>query len=308
MRFQPIVRRFALLVLPLLATSCTESDPAREPPPLDTVAADAKPVQRFMLARLDVPALSSENDALSFDLDGDPRHRHDNKLGTVLQLVAANLATDAQDRVDEDALAGRLAVVVDVHADGLVDQPDVAIVIRLGVRDASGIGPAPGQQVAPIYGYIEDGRFITQQAGGARLPLSLLAGSPVDVDLIAARVSARISERGVTEVVLGGGILGSQLVAVHEPAIFRLIAEEVADDPSSARAALLRQLLDTDKDGTITEQEFLHSNIVNTVLSLDVDLVKNGVLPTLVLGQDGVDDAFSVGVGLVLTPARPATR
>ncbi len=295
-------------MLPLLATSCTDSDAPQEPPPLDTAAADAKPVQRFMLARLDVPALSSENDALSFDLDGDPKHRHDNKLGSVLQLVATHLATDAQARVDEDALAGRLTVLVDVHADGLVDQPDVAIVIRLGVRGPSGLSPAPGQTVAPIYGYIADGRFITQQSGAARLPLSLLAGAPVDVDLIAARVSASISERGVTDVVLGGGILGSQLVSVHEPAIYRLIAAEVAADPGGVRAALLRQLLDTDKDGTITEPEFLHANIVNTVFSLDVDLVNNGLLPTLVLGQDGVKDALSVGVGLVLTPARPATR
>jgi len=288
------MRRFlpGVVLSVLLLAGCEEEVSLEEPePPVDQGAADAKPASVSVLSGMTIPAQPWQNDALGFDLDHDSRHSIDNKLGLIIQLATDSVAgfDDPQGHVDREIASGNMVTLAILRSQGRgADEDDVSLELVPGVRDAAGLRVAPdAPQGMRVYGHIRSGRLVGREPGTASIKLALLDSLPVDVRLIGVAVDAQVDAAGVFEMKLGGGIETSFADQHLLPSLYLLIRAAAATD------AGLMQLFDTNKDGTMTETEFIQSNTTRTVASPDLDLV----------GQDQKKDSISAGVRMTFRPA-----
>ena len=273
----------------------------------DHAMADAKMANKYVMSNINIPDKSSENDQLGFDLDNDSRHSIDNKLGSIIQLIAANAGSssvDLQGQVDMQVTMGKIILLGSYKSTAFVTESNTVFQMYLGkdadtdaTNNLGGNGmftiDTAGPQDAKFYGGSAAGVFKSTEPASATIKLALVEGDPVSIKIIAAKIQASPTATGVTNAKLGGGITKTELEMNVLPAVFGLITKQIMDDPNGSGSMAIKQLFDTDKNGTITEAEFKASNTIQTVLSPDVDLLKaDGTV-----GKDGVKESVSLGVG-----------
>ncbi len=271
---------------------------------VDTAAADAKPASRYLLSAIDVPDQAPETDSFGMNLDHDDRGRMDNKVGSLIQLSEVYLKRSLQAHIDDELAAGRMNTLVELHSDGFGDQLDVSVELRPAVREDVGLRAAAlNGPLTRIYGRIQGGRFITQVPGQIWLELAMFSGQPpMAVQLIGARLEGRVGPDGLTDVRIGGAITASQVQRDFTPALYQLLQGRLATGPADQDAQWMLQLFDTDKNGSITAQEFAGSNTIQTLFSPDIDLAKDSALPVFVASPDGHKESLSLGIRVEATP------
>ncbi len=296
-------------------SALADAAPGRDgAPPLvvDHGLADAKGRTRYVFDSLNVPDRASENDFLGFDLDNDSRHFIDNKLGSILQLIAANSGApvDAQARNDDAVLGGQIIHLAQLRSTSFGTEDDVVFQLFLGEdadanpgNNLGGAGTFTLAAVSPVnarqYGHLTTGVFSSVEPGTATVTLSLGVGGPLMFPLVAVQLRATVSPTGVTNARLGGGVTKAEMMANILPRWFQQLTQIVTTAPSSAEAMAIKNLFDTNRDGTMTQNEFDASNTVQTMLSPDVDLLD----ASGELGQDGIKESISLGLGFSAVPA-----
>ena len=273
----------------------------------DHAMADAKMATKFVVNKVTLPVMASLNDQLGFDLDNDSRHSIDNKLGSIIQLIVANAGStnvDLQMQVDTQVTMGKIILLTSFKSAAFATESNVVAQLYLGkdadadpANNLGGSGmftiDSAGPSDAKFYGNIAAGVFTSTEPASATIKLAIVEGDPVSLKIIAAKMKGTVTATGISNAKLGGGITKTELETNVLPAVYMLITKQIMMDPNSNGSMALKQLFDTNKDGTITEPEFRASNTIQTVLSPDVDLLKaDGTV-----GKDGVKESVSLGIG-----------
>jgi hypothetical protein len=175
---------------------------------------------------------------------------------------------------------------------------------------------ATSQQDSFVVGSLTAGQF-NGGPGTVSIQISLAGSDPLRLDLIGARIKATVTPTGVTTGVLGGAVTNDDIQNNILPAVVPLVnsailtndgvdgalvmcpanpcpptnvkGEAVTCDTDrglclSASSKNVLNLLDADKDGTVTLAEIQSNSIVSSLLAPDVDMDKNGTKESLSVG------------------------
>jgi hypothetical protein len=294
----------------LLLAACSALRPA--PPP--TIPAPTPQVEpatgvqyHFVTNKLQIPTTRAETQTFALNVDGDPKNQPDNMFGGLLTLLtSAAPGLQLQSNVDQAVNAGQLVSLHVVKADDPLNDQSVSWSIFQGQRtqappsfdgsDKLALDPA-SPTVPPIVGSLTNGHF-SGGPGTAHVQLFLL-GQPVEVNLVGVRLEADVSAKGCANGKLGGGVSVDEFRGKLLPAIADGLNQTVKADKAAADSIL--PLLDLNHDGAITVQELEGNPVFMLAISPDMDLLDaSGKFNP---GQDGVKDAYSVGLGFTCVPA-----
>lgn len=148
----------------------------------------------------------------------------------------------------------------------------------------------------PMPGTLANDKLVV--AGGTQ-PLVLPPAAASLMHLHSAQVTATISPDGLTGVIAGGFPV-KDVDEVLIPACVDFL-NKFLEDPSAKEKdrQMLLLLLDSDKSGKLTWEEFANSTfVVDNLRKPDLDLLDASGKP----GQDGKNDSISVGLGFEAVP------
>jgi hypothetical protein len=257
-----------------------------------------------------VPHTSAETVAFGINIDGDPSNRPDNALGGILSALTQQ-NVDVQGATDAAVAAGQIISLHVLQTPSLTSAPLAFWSVFTGAAhpspDFSGAGSftlAPGAPVdSLLVGQISGGNFVGGP-GKARIQL-VIAGAPVVLDLVGARVEAHVDAAGCSGKI-GGALTQSEIQTKLIPQLAAAFTGILHADPGcpaacTGTAHTLQNLFDTDHDGTITSAEVGGNTLIHALLAPDVDLFDaNGHFNPR---QDGAADSLSVGFGLTCVGA-----
>ncbi|RMH43784.1 MAG: hypothetical protein D6689_04170 [Deltaproteobacteria bacterium] len=292
-------------------------DPVAEPPcaAAPEVAADG-PLYGFVVDRVDVAGTAMEAERLGLDLDCDADGRPDNALGRLLALID-DMAGDLDVGAETNAMieSGAMLHLIEVRAPDLDGAGPAAVLFEHGVDlDGDPSDNFSGVEVFEVDPARPAGSLAGHLAGGG---LSVASGTiyvavafpgrdePFVLPLIGARIEATITRGGIEGRLAGGvpaEVVDEQLVPAFREGLNRIVARDCAGGcaPDSF-GALLLEMFDADRDGTIGYAELRDDPVTEALLAPDVDL--RDADGNLAPGGDGVADALSVGFGFTAVPA-----
>lgn len=247
---------------------------------------------RFAVDKLTLPMQRVD---FAEDLNGDGRV--DNQIGNVIGGLAVEGGVASQPSADAQLGSGAVAPIVEITTDDDRLQNDPTV----GVRWLDGDSP----EVTPMGAAFGDGALRSNRAltygDPVSVPLSLpflVAADALRVDLVGTDIWLDSDGRGGFTGAIHGAIhMASDPSFMHE--LHRAFVQLVASDPQAGN--LLMRLVDDDRDGTITFDEFVTNSILANVLAPDVQLfdadgswrpAKNNMQK----------DSMSVGIGFHLVP------
>jgi hypothetical protein len=282
------MRRIALIALPL-AAACSSS----APPSTDVVGPYSGPVQRFTVDALTLPANAKSYPGVYFLGDG-PRNQYGsvcNGLAQVGDLAPAQAVADM-------VAAGAIDLAVEIQSDDpmLADDPSVGVTLVSGATRSDSLG-----------GWLSRGALSTNPIATTTHPVTVhLAlpafadADPLAVDLVAAELDLTPDGRGGFDGQLHGAL--RDLATAVAPEAWRAALQEIALHPE--QHPFLVQLLDANRDGAITLDEFTQSTLVSELLFPDVALFDSSGAwaPRSVMKNGVTRDALSVGLALHLAP------
>jgi len=297
-----------LIVLFLAACSALRSaPPATQPAPTAQVTPATGVQYHFVNSKLQVPTTRAETQTFALNVDGDLKNQPDNMFGGLLTLLtSAAPGLQLQANMDQAVNAGQLVSLHVVKADDPLNDQSVSWSMFQGQQTQSAPGfdgsdkfavdPA-SPTIPPVIGSLTNGHF-SGGPGTAHLQI-LLLGQPAEVNLIGVRLEADVSAKGCTNGKLGGGLSVDEFRGRLLPAIADGLNQTIKADKAAADAIL--PVLDSNHDGTITVQELENNPVLLLAISPDLDLLDaSGKFNP---GQDGVKDAYSVGLGFTCVPA-----
>jgi hypothetical protein len=264
----------------------------------------------MVASQLKVPHNSTESTSFGIDLDGDPNHRPDNAMGGIFAALAQQ-NIDVRAATDAAVAAGQVISLHVLQTSSLTSAPLAFWSVFTGAAhpapDYSGAGSFALAAGAPVdsllVGHITGGTFVGGP-GKARFQM-LLAGAPIALDLVGARVEAQVSATGCTGKV-GGAVTQADVQTKVIPQLAMAFTNVLHGDPGcpgacTGTALTLQNLFDTNHDGTITAAEVSASTLVQALLAPDVDLfdASGHFNPR----QDHVNDSLSIGFGLTCVGA-----
>jgi hypothetical protein len=296
----------------------------------DTVDPNGTDTQ-YVADSVQVPASGGQASSLGLDLDGDGIS--DNALGQNLSILVMQ-GIDLQGAINEAVDAGTIIVLANLKATALDNATGVGISFYLGANpnpepctdpedittcgqhlsgDASFDLAANSPSDALIVGQLINGAFETTASGDVTLELDLL-GETLVLNLIAARTAFNASANGLASGRLGGAITEDEARNNILPVLVTLVTGLVAadcmgtEDPcctGGSTGAVLYDVFDTDDDCAVSDAEVENNDLVNTILSPDLDLLDAS--GNLNPNSDEVNDSISLGlgfsaVGAVFTP------
>ena len=119
----------------------------------------------------------------------------------------------------------------------------------------------------------------------------------INIPLEGVKITGKITGDKITDGVLNGGIPVDQIKTIYGPLAKILNAELKNATPATAK--MMKDLLDTDKDGTITEKELTNNTLLSAAFSADIK----------VKDKSGKEvDAVSLGVGFTAVKAKLAIQ
>jgi hypothetical protein len=296
------------LILSLLA-ACSALKPVPTPMPTQTpVVMPVTGVEYYFVTnRLQVPSTQEQTQAFALNVDGDAQQTLDNKFGDLFTLLTSTIPnTNLQTTLDQAVDAGQLVSLHTVKADDALNDPNVSWSIFLGQKSPSTpkfdgtdmftVDPAAPTNL-PIVGSLTKGHF-AGGPGAAQIQMYLL-GQMVEVNLIAVRLEADLSAQGCVNGKLGGGVTVDEFRGKLLPAIADGLNLIIKSDSVEINTFL--KAFDSDSNGTITTKELESNPLLMLAISPDLDLLDaSGKFNP---NQDGVKDAYSVGLGFTCVPA-----
>jgi hypothetical protein len=261
----------------------------------------------FVTNKLLMPTTQEQTQAFALNVDGDAQQTLDNKFGNLLTLLTSTVKNiELQSTLDQAVDSGQLVSLHVVKADDALNDPSVSWSILQGQKSQSAPNFDGSDKFAldsvapanlPIVGSLTNGHF-AGGPGAAKVQLFLI-GQPIDVDLIGLRLEADLSAQGCTNGKLGGAVTVEEFRGKVLPPIADGLNLVIKSDQTAATAIL--QAFDSDRNGEVTSQELESNPLLMIAASPDMDLLDaSGKFNP---GQDGVKDAYSVGLGFTCVPA-----
>jgi hypothetical protein len=291
------------LALVLLVIGCS-GDPVDDVP--DVTSGE---YHHYVTSGLRIPTSGELQREYGLNIDGDPAGRPDNQLGNVFVALTSNSDADLQGEIDGAIADGSLVLLHSVRADDLGADSSVSWQVYPGADagapprwDGSDSFELADGTSTPIIGHTQGGSYGGKPAGAGELMVKLKVSSsapPIALDLIKARVEATVDATSCTGR-MGGAVTKQQVDTVLIPSVVQMMNAAIARDPgcpsaceTGTSAALIVDVFDEDKDGTITEDEIKNSSIIQTLLAPDLDLLDEAGA----LSPDGIEESISLGVG-----------
>lgn len=293
----------------LLLSACNVLTP--KPAPLPTPTPQPLPATGveyyFVTNKLLIPATQEQTKLFALNIDGDSQNSLDNKFGDLFTLLtSAAQGVELQSSLDQAVNAGQIVSLHVVKANDSLNDTSVSWSIFLGQMTQSAPKfdgtdkvkiDSKAPVTPPIVGSLTNGHF-TGGPGEARVQMFLL-GQPAEVGLIGVRLEADLSAQGCSNGKLGGGVTVDEFRGKILPTIVAGINQVIKVDKNAANTLL--PLFDSDKNGTITIEEFEGNPLLMMAVSPDLDLLdaSGNFNPN----QDGVKDSYSLGLGFTCVPA-----
>lgn len=250
-------------------------------------------------------------EAAGYALQLDGRHPRDNVLGSTLAALSGSVDFDAA--IAESIQSGQVLMLQSLRARSLTSDRSAWLQIFfapptpdpvLTGRGSFAIDPSAPTS-STLAGTITEGTF-SGGPGTAAVRLGLAPGqAPLELHLAAAKVESQCTAdacRGK----LGGGVPTSEVDTLIIP-VLAAAMQSVVDaqctgpgpDSCTPRARQLLILFDANGDLQITADELRQNILMQALLSPDLDLFRANGTP----GQDGVNDAVSLGLGFTTKSA-----
>ena len=259
-----------------------------------------------VLDRILLPTSSSQSKAYGLKKGGQTY----NAFGDLMVLIGSQVPSlELQKDVDLSVYGGKTIVLLRLKAKSLTSAPSARGQAWLGgqmvcctdtssvasckkeaaSRCFSGSTPltvspnSPGDMI--FSGSISSSK-LTLGPSKMILPLDINGLGKMNLSLVQVTLTATASSAGLTSGVLSGAIPGSEMDSKLIPGVAALVNKQY-QDPSTKQSTrdLLKTLLDTNKDGTITAAELKSNALLSGLLAGDVDA-----------DGDGSKD-FSLGLG-----------
>lgn len=263
--------------------------------------------------RLPTSAELQREYGLNLNPEVDPAGKPDNQLGNVFVALTSSSSADLQGVVDGAVADGQLVLLHSVRADALAGDSSVSWQVYVGAdraeppafdgTDRFEMGGGAIAASEPVLGGTTKGSFAAKGPGRITVELAVSQTQPpIVLDLIAARVEATL-DAGACSGRLGGAITQQQLDTALLPAVVRMMNDAIDRDegcPEACKAgtsaALIIEVFDKDKSGSVTLAELQASSIIQTLLAPDLDLDEDGLRESISLGLgfDCVAASFDV--------------
>jgi hypothetical protein len=249
----------------------------------------------YRIDRIDVPQSYEEAMAAAFDLDGDGAS--ENAGGNALASFQAAIETAGEElplAVQAGLDGGRVDWIIEVGKDTVLPGRAAAALHTGADSDGDGVYQIT-DGVALLGAGRADGDVVRTHAGDGVVPASFLADAIGDwpvvwVTCIAVGLSVRAPSDGELD-----GRIGFATRADFAPVIAGPLAAFMTERLQAGTLVWAADM-DTDRDGIITEEEFLASSLTQLLLHPDLDLLnEDSDPPTFDPDQDGVIDSMSAG-------------
>ena len=256
----------------------------------------------FVLNRILIPTTSSDAQKFSLKYKG----KAYNALGNIMALLAQQAPSmGVQGAVDEVVCSGQALHLLRINTTSLLADPAVKsqtwptktkccttsscldplnkaqcnkAAVQTCFSGVSKFTPSAGATKLTQSGSITAG-LLALGPGKTVVSLPLLgAATPVTLELKGATIAGQITSAGVTTGVLAGGIDAKDLQTTVIPALAAQL-DKTYKDPLTDKMTkdMIKQLFDTNSDGTITVAEINGNALIKTFLSGDVDLDGDGI-------------------------------
>jgi hypothetical protein len=237
-----------------------------------------------------------EDPEYGLDFTGDGER--DNQLQTLVRLVHNELHFDPQARTDQ-ALADD-ALLIGVSIETCADRYRL-VELHRGVAIDRTASP-PRLTIEPVTARAavqQPIRFdVVAEAGATHFPPTALfeAAGAEWIDTIGFAADLYEADEDEADGVLAGALDPARFFAAAAPLVHREVLARIAEGGETAET--LRNLFDTDDDGTVTRAEVEANDLVLALTDPDVDLLAlvDGV-PTYWPLHDDVRDSLSFGLG-----------
>lgn len=266
------------------------ADDEREPPPPPEYRST-----HYRIDRIELPQSSQEAFDAGLDLDGDGEA--DNAGGNALAVLQTLIETAGEElplSVQAGLDGGRVDWIVEIGRDTILPERAAAALHAAADSDRDF-----SYEIADGVGLVGDGRdqgdAVVTHAGHGRVPASFLAD--VNGDWPVTWVNGIAVALAVHE--LAGGELEGRIGFATRGDFAPVVAGPLAEfmtERLQAGTLVYAADMDADRDGVITEEEFLASPLAQALLGPDVDLLDEDSDPaTFAPGQDGALDSMSAG-------------
>ncbi len=240
-------------------------------------ASGPKQVFRYVTNAIVLPTARAD---FALDLNGDARA--DNQLGSIVQALTAQ-GIDLQSEQDVNVAAGTGLELFSLEASdaGLQEDPTASVTLFRATNTASpdfsgsGTFTVEGAARREFNGVLTSASFISNPPSGGVPPNKLDVRLALfgDLPLIAAHVRFTTRGSGLVEGKINGAVLQSDVSAILIPVFAQRLDAMIKGDTCSSLCMQIRQLFDTDQNGTIAAQEISANSIMRNILAPDVDLL-----------------------------------
>ncbi len=259
----------------------------------------------YVMNRILLPVSSTQSNAYGYKKGGQIY----NAFGDLMVLIGSQASSlNMQEDVDLSVYQGKTLILMRVKAKSLSSAPSAKAQAWLGDTmsccTSSSVSACKSEAKSKCFsgstaldvsksspkdmifpGSISGSKF---SFGPSKLilPLDIKGMGKISLSLVAASVSGTVSASGVTSGVLSGAIPKTDMDTKLIPGLAAMLDKEYKDasTPKSTKD-LLKSLLDTNKDGSITAAELKSNVLLGSLLAGDVDA-----------DGDGSKD-FSLGLG-----------
>ncbi len=296
----------------------------------------------YVIDEVLLPVTANQTAQYALNIDWDLQNLGDNRLGQVLSTLASFGGLTFQPDMDARLARGEVIHLLDLQATSLTDASYAGLWSMVGAdpvpapcngpsdttcgNHLDGLGSfsvaPPDATTSIVPGSLSAGHF---SGGPGRLVFELPAvvsyGSVI-VELVGARVEVDASDAALVNGRLGGAVTADELENVLLPAMQQAINARIAADctlacgpecgcgcTSGSQGATLIDLFDVlpeggiglDGDCDVTLYEVVNNDYIGSMLIPDLDLfdAQGDFAPN----QDGVDDAWSLGIHFTAVPA-----
>ncbi len=296
----------------------------------------------YVIDEVLLPVTLNQAAQYALNIDWDLQNLWDNRLGEVLSTLSSFAGLSLQEPMDVRLARGQVIHLLDLQATALTDATGAGLWSMVGADpvpapcdgpsdttcgnhlDGSGsfaVAP-PDATTSIVPGGLSGGHF----SGGPgrvvfELPAVVSYGSVV-VELVGARVEVDTSDAALVNGRLGGAVTADDLENVLLPAMQQAINARIAADctltcgpecgcgcTSGSEGATLIDLFDVlpeggiglDGDCDVTLYEVVNNDLIGSMMVPDLDLFDDQ--GDFAPDQDGVDDAWSLGIHFTAVPA-----
>ncbi|MFH1131961.1 MAG: hypothetical protein V1754_11540 [Pseudomonadota bacterium] len=240
----------------------------------------------------------------AIDLDGNGTL--DNKVGEIIGILDMFLSgVDLQAEVNNSIKSGQLLMMMEVFSYSLANDSSTTVQVHVGddldsnpADNFSGIEEFGISSLSPadvqLTGPVTNG-FLKAGPGTLFAPLPLVPDKPpTTITIKRAQIHGNVSATGVTNGVLTGAIPVEEVDLVLIPALAEMLTYYMYAPNTPPGAKQVLTTFDTDKNGTISDDE-IRNSMIAMALSGDV---------TIDPDPDAQPDALSLALGFNAVPCK----